>query len=260
MTLLRISGLSVAYQRSDRPALYNVSLEIAGGDRVAVLGESGSGKSTLALAVAGLLPTGAMVDGEMVWPGFATAPSLGGGIGFVFQDPSGSLDPLMRVGDQVAEVVEANLGITGEAARSRVMELLAHVQLPDIAAIAAAYPHQLSGGQKQRVAIACAIAGKPRLLVADEPTSALDTIVQADILALLDELVGEYGMALILITHDIAVAARNAERIAVLQGGRLIEVGLAEQLVESPQSQYARQLVSSHIGLDARPRVGGDAA
>jgi peptide/nickel transport system ATP-binding protein len=225
------------------------------GERLAILGESGSGKSTLALAVAGHLPSNAELRGRIMWPRLKAAPAHGRDIGFVFQDPAGSLDPLMRIGKQVEEVLVANHVRQPESAAERVSELLAQVQLPDPVSIARAYPHQLSGGQKQRVAIACAIAGEPDLLIADEPTSALDTIVQAEILALLCDLVRAHSMSMMLITHDIAVAAQNADRIAILQSGRLVEIGYAAQMVQHPNTAYARTLVSTHIGLDAAIRT-----
>ena len=255
MSLLEIRDLSVSYRRKAEPALHGINLDLAQGERLAVLGESGSGKSTLALAIAGLLPPGATVSGKIQWQGLNGAPVLGRDIGFVFQDPSGSLDPLMRIGDQVAEVVSAHSQAGHKAAKTRAIELLGRVQLPEPSSIAQAYPHQLSGGQKQRVAIACAIAPAPRILLADEPTSALDTIVQAEVLRLLGQLVHDSSMALLLVTHDIAVAASNADRIAVLQQGRLVESGSTKQIINQPKNRYTRPLVASHIALDATRRV-----
>lgn len=254
MPLLELRNLTVAY-RGGEYALSQVSLAVAEGERLAILGESGSGKSSLALAIGILLPPTAALSGEIIWPGFDRPPRLGRDIGFVFQDPAGSLDPLMRVGDQIGEVLRANLGMPREAIPARVVALLDRVRLPDPAAISRAYPHQLSGGQKQRVAIACAIAPDPRLLIADEATSALDTIVQAGILRLLDSLVAESKMSLLLVTHDIAIAAQHADRIAVLQRGALVEFGSAAQLIQAPGSDYTKRLVRAHIAIDAPQRL-----
>lgn len=255
MNLLQLESLAIAYGVDAPPAVNRVNLDLVKGSRLAVLGESGSGKSTLALAIAGLLPREAFVQGEIRWSGVDGLPRMGRDIGFVFQDPSGSLDPLMRVGDQIAEVIREHVLSGREVTRGQVVELLTRVQLPNPSSIARAYPHQLSGGQKQRVAIACAIAADPTLLIADEPTSALDTIVQAEILELLGQLVRDRSMTLLLITHDIAVAAQNADRIAVMRGGQLVEVGSTDRIIRESQSAYTRALIASHIALDAPRRV-----
>jgi peptide/nickel transport system ATP-binding protein len=250
-----LRGLGVAYAGSARPALAGLDLAIAAGDKLAVIGESGSGKSTLALALAGLLPEDAVVSGRIDWPGRAERPRAGRDIGFVFQDAGASLNPVRRVGAQVAEVARAHLGLSRQAALDHARGLFQRVRLPDPAAAMAAFPHQLSGGQRQRVAIAAALAGKPELLIADEPTSALDTIVQAEIVALLERLVAEEGMTLVFITHDIALASGFADRIAVLNGGRLVEAGSAAEVLAAPRDSYTRMLISCHIGLDTPPLV-----
>ncbi|AZO66082.1 ABC transporter ATP-binding protein [Mesorhizobium sp. M6A.T.Cr.TU.016.01.1.1] len=183
-----------------------------------------------------------------------THPPLGGrDIGFVFQDPSASLDPVMAVGEQIAEVAHAHLGLTWSQSYARAKTLLERVRLPDPDAALRAYPHQLSGGQKQRVAIAAAIAAGPRLLIADEATSALDTIVQAEIVALIRQLVAEDGMTLLFVSHDIALAAELAERITVFQHGELVELGATAQIIASPRHAYTRALLDAHLGLDAEP-------
>lgn len=250
-TLLSIRDLSVRYPGvPDGPsgrALSDVSLDLGEGERLAVIGESGSGKSTLALAVAGLLPAGSAVQGSVTWPSLSRPARGGRDIGFVFQDPAGSLDPVMRVGDQVAEVAHANLGLGWKDAARLAVDLLDRVSLPEPDRLARAFPHQLSGGQKQRVAIAAAIAGRPRLLIADEATSALDTIVQAEIIALILRLVAEEGMALMFISHDIALASQVADRIAVFRRSRMVELGSATQVVTAPAAPYTRLLIDAHL-------------
>ncbi|UCI20942.1 ABC transporter ATP-binding protein [Mesorhizobium sp. B2-1-8] len=282
MTVLAsIRDLAVTYRRegSEVAALKNVSLDVQVGERLAIIGESGSGKSTLALAVAGLLPKSARIGGGIEWfslssLGAKAPPSerglvgrggqksavkpnhtpLGGrDIGFIFQDPSASLDPVMTVGKQIAEVVRTHLGLGWPASYARAKTLLERVRLPDPDSALRAFPHQLSGGQKQRVAIAAAIAAGPKLLIADEATSALDTIVQAEIVALIRQLVAEDGMTLLFISHDIALAAELAERIAVFRHGDLVELGGTGQIVNAPTQAYTRALLDAHIGLDAEP-------
>lgn len=253
--LLSVRDLSVAYgrDRQNVQALNGVSFDLSRGERLAVIGESGSGKSTLALALGGLLPHEARLSGKIDWPGLATKPRNGKDLGFVFQDPAGSLDPVQRIGDQIGEVLRTQLRLDGDSALQRSIELLASVRLPEPTAIARAYPHQLSGGQKQRVAIACALAAQPSLLVADEATSALDTIVQADIVALIDKLVRDSGLALLFITHDIALASQIGDRIAVFRDGSLIEIGLAEKIVSAPAQSYTRELIDAHLELPWSP-------
>ncbi len=252
--LLSIRDLSVAYGTGPA-ALENISLAMAAGERLAIIGESGSGKSTLALAIAGLLPADARVDGRIDWAG--ARPELGRDIGFVFQDPGASLDPVLTIGEQVAEAARARPGVSWAAAYKIAESLLERVRLPDPARALRAYPHQLSGGQRQRVAIAAAIAAGPRLLIADEATSALDMVVQAEIVALLDQLVREDGMSLLLITHDMALASGLAARLAVFEKAHLVEEGPAERVLRAPASDYTRRLIRAHIGLDAPTLVTG---
>ncbi|RWB29055.1 MAG: ABC transporter ATP-binding protein [Mesorhizobium sp.] len=264
-------------------ALKHVSLDVAAGERLAIIGESGSGKSTLALAIAGLLPASSRIDGCLDWflpsspsVGAKAPPSEGGvkerrpsefitrsthtplggrDIGFVFQDPSASLDPVMSVGEQIAEVAHTHLRLTWPQSYAWAKTLLERVRLSDPDAALRAYPHQLSGGQKQRVAIAAAIAAGPKLLIADEATSALDTIVQAEIVALIRQLVAEDGMTLLFVSHDIALATELAERIAVFRHGELVELGATAQIIASPRHAYTRALLDAHHGLDAEPML-----
>ncbi len=256
--LSRISDLTVAYGRT--AALEAVRLDIVAGERLAIIGESGSGKSTLALALAGLLPGEASVAGEIAWPGLGHPPRPGRDCGFVFQDPGSSLNPVLTIGEQIAEVARRHLGFGWAEAYGRAAELLARVGIPNPGEALHAYPHQLSGGQRQRVCIASAIGARPRLLIADEPTSALDMIVQAEIVALLDRLVREDGMTLLFITHDIALASGFADRIAVFRRGRLVEAAAPNQLISHPRDAYTASLLASHIGLATPPLVAEGAA
>lgn len=254
--LVNISNLGVTFRDGARrvAALSDINLTIEAGERLAVIGESGSGKSTLALALTGLLPASAEVSGRIDWAD--GQPVLGRDIGMVFQDPSSSLDPVMRIGEQVAEGAVAHLGLSWAAARERARDLLAQVKLPDPDGLLRAFPHQLSGGQRQRVAIAAAMAAGPRVLIADEATSALDTIVQAEIVSLLDGLVQQQGITLVFITHDIALASQLADRIAVFRNAQLVEVGTARQVVTHPREPYTVALLGAHLDLGTAPLIG----
>ncbi|WP_181784544.1 ATP-binding cassette domain-containing protein, partial [Pseudonocardia pini] len=220
MSLLQIQDLTV--RLGGRAVVDSVSLAVAPGERLGLIGASGSGKSLTALAAVGLAPDEAEVTGRVLLAGREVlgltdrelAGLRGGTVGVVFQEPQTALDPLMRVGRQVAGPVRRLTGLSRRAAAERAVALLATVGLPDPAHLARAFPHQLSGGQRQRVGIAIALAGDPALLIADEPTTALDVTVQAEILDLLDRLVRERDMALLFISHDLAVVARVAERVA----------------------------------------------
>ena len=247
-----IGDLSVGY--GAETALRGVSLDIGVGERLAAIGESGSGKTTLGLAIADLLPPSAQLSGRIEWPNFSRMPVGGRDIGLVFQDPSASLDPVMSIGRQIAEVVKSHTRSGWSDSLAYAHLLLKRVQL-DPARLLDAYPHQLSGGQQQRVAIACAIAAGPALLIADEATSALDTIVQAEIMELIDRLVSEDRMSLLFISHDIALASQIADRIAVFRNGELVEIGETARMVDSPGHPYTKSLLDAHIGLDAGSRL-----
>lgn len=229
-----------------------VSFEIGRGERVALVGESGSGKSLTAAALLGLAPPGVRVAGSASFDGVevvgAAEPVLrrlrGSGMALVPQDPGSSLSPLSRVGRQVALPLRAQ-GRSRAAAHDDAVELLAEMRLPDPAGIARRHPAQLSGGQRQRVAIALALAAGPRLLVADEPTSALDATVQAGVLDVLARATAERGAALLLITHDLAVAAATCDRVLVLRGGRLIADGPPAEVFTAAADPYVRDLVAA---------------
>jgi len=251
LALVSVENLTVSYGGDAAPALRDVTLTIASGERLAVIGESGSGKSTLARVVAGLLPPGATVEGSMGWPALGgKSPRPGQDFGFVFQEPGASLNPVMRVGGQLVETLAAARRLHGREAEAEALRLIDKVRLPSPRRFLRAFPHELSGGQKQRVAIALALAGRPRLLIADEPTSALDTIVQAQVIDLIDGLVRAENMSLLLVTHDLALAAGRADRIAVLKEGRLVEWGFAGEVIRRPAHPYTRSLLDAYLGLE----------
>jgi peptide/nickel transport system ATP-binding protein len=255
--LAHLDGLSVTHRADGKTsaAIEAVDLDIVAGERLAIIGESGSGKSTLALALAGLLPDNADVTGRIAWPVFGHPPLPGRDYGFVFQDAGASLNPVLTVGEQIAEVDQRHLGVGWFEAYGRARELLERVRIPQPDAALRAYPHQLSGGQRQRVCIASAIAARPKLLIADEPTSALDMVVQAEIVALLEELVREDGMTLVFVTHDIALASGFADRIAVCHRARLVEVGPTADVLAHPKDEYTAGLIASHIDLTTQPLI-----
>ncbi|WP_432349833.1 ABC transporter ATP-binding protein (plasmid) [Shinella yambaruensis] len=253
--LCETQNLSVTYRGQETPALTNLDLAIRAGERLAIIGESGSGKSTFARALAGLLPEGAEVEGTVHWAAGA-APLAGRDLGFVLQDPSASLNPVLTIGEQVAEGARRHLGLSRPEARARALDMLERVRLPEPEKLLAAYPHQLSGGQRQRAAIAAALAARPGLVIADEPTSALDMVVQAEIVALLDDLVRGAGMTLVFITHDIALAAGFADRVAIFKDGALVETGPAAAVLAAPRETYTKMLVASHRDLVSPPLVG----
>jgi peptide/nickel transport system ATP-binding protein len=236
-----------------RSVIDGVSFDVADGERVGLIGESGSGKSLTALAVLGLLPDGAeasgsvLVDGTEVIgaPDRDVARLRGRNVGIVFQEPRSSLNPIRSLGRQLADPVRRVEGLSRRDAASRAVELARLVRLPDPETIVERYPHQVSGGQLQRAAIALALAGNPRLLIADEPTTALDVTIQAEVLDLFDRLVSELDTGLLFITHDLAVLRRIADRAVVLQDGRLVEQGTVEDLVHRPHTELVRRLVES---------------
>jgi ABC-type glutathione transport system ATPase component len=249
--LLEIENLTI--RLAGRTLVDDVSLGLDVGERLGLIGASGSGKSLTALAVIGLLPEGASVTGSIRLDGRELsgrsdrelARVRGRRIGMVFQEPATALDPLMRVGAQIAGPVRRLTGASRSAAARRAVELAASVGLPDPEVLVRAYPHQLSGGQRQRVGIAIALAGGPDLLIADEPTTALDVTVQAEVLRLLDDLVRQRGTALLFISHDLAVVAQVARRVAVLADGRLREHGPVAQVLHHPNDPVTRALLEA---------------
>ncbi|APX22300.1 MAG: ABC transporter ATP-binding protein [Rhodobacteraceae bacterium] len=257
--LLDIRALSLAI--GDRTILDRVSLTIAPGEIVALTGESGSGKSMTALATIGLLPAEARLSGQLLLEGTDLAQLSeaqlcglrGREIGMVFQEPMTALNPLQRIGAQVAETLRIHRAASRAEANRRAADLLARVGLDPDRVPPSRYPHELSGGQRQRVVIAMAIALGPRLLVADEPTTALDVTTQAQILELLRDLVREEGMALMMITHDLAVVSRLADRIAVMKDGAIVEQGTTATLFETMAHPYTRALFEASRHRAALP-------
>ena len=248
MSLLEIRNLSLAIHRT--PILKDVSLTVAPGEIVAVTGESGSGKSMTALATMGLLPFGARAEGQIVLDGTdllsLSEPQMckvrGNDIGMVFQEPMTALNPVQTIGAQVAETILIHNAMPADQAREEAKRVLARVGLPEDRFPLSRYPHELSGGQRQRVVIAMAIALRPRLLIADEPTTALDVTTQAQILDLLKELTQEFGMGLLMITHDLAVVSDMADRITVMRHGEIVEQGPTRHLLANMQHPYTRVL------------------
>ncbi len=239
-------------------AVDGVSLDVPRGGALGLVGESGCGKSMTLRAILGLLPGKARIaGGEVVFDGAALSPrSLGklrgDSIGMVFQEPMTALNPVMRVGEQIAEAPRARLGHSAEQARERAMALLRLVGVPDPERRYRAFPHELSGGLRQRIVIAIALACEPQLLLCDEPTTALDVTIQDQILHLLERLRSETGVSLVLVTHDLAVVAQTCERVAVMYAARIVETGTVAEVFGAPRHPYTRALLRSVPDFDER--------
>lgn len=259
--VLEINGLTIS--ADGQRLVSDLDLAIPPGERWGVIGESGSGKSLTALASIGLLPAGLAQTGSVTLDGQPLhalsereITSLRGrAASVIFQEPMTALDPLMRLGKQTAEPVARRLRREGKTAdrkavSAEVMDLFERVALPEPARIARSYPFEISGGQRQRVAIAMALACRPKLLIADEPTTALDVTTQAEVLALLKQLVTDMDMALLFISHDLAVVNSIAERIVVMRHGRIVEHGDAARVLAEPQHDYTRSLVAAAVTFE----------
>jgi peptide/nickel transport system ATP-binding protein len=258
--LLTVADLAIDLPTPAGPrrVVHNLSFTLDRGDSLGVVGESGSGKTMTALALMGLLPEGAIVSGALRFEGVDLARLdeaemqrlRGDRIGMVFQEPMTALNPLHRVGRQVAEPLILHRGMSKGAAWTEAVKLLARVRLRDPERVARAYPFALSGGERQRAMIAMALSCSPKLLIADEPTTALDVTVQARILDLLATLGAQSDMATLLVSHDLAVVARHCQRVLVMYGGTVMESGPAEAVLRDARHPYTRAL------LEARPRPG----
>ncbi len=265
-TLLSLENLHVSFHtpQGDPEAVRGVSLELRAGETLGLVGESGCGKSLTALSLLGLLPPGAtqtqdrlrFLDREWDRPTPEDWRSLRGReISIVFQEPFTSLNPVMRVGEQVAEVFRLHQGMARQAAWAASVEMLKKVGIPEAASRARQYPHQFSGGMRQRTLIAIALAFKPRLLIADEPTTALDVTVQAQILKLLKRLKREMGLTLMLISHDLGLVAQMADRLAVMYAGEIVEMGDLQAVLGDPKHPYTRGLLACLPRLGAQGRL-----
>jgi len=254
--LLDVRDLSIAFrtQAGAKPVVHNISFQIAPGEVLGLVGESGSGKSATSLAILRLLAPNAVASGQIDFNGRnlltlsekEMRSHRGREIAMIFQEPMTALNPVMRVGEQIAEAVRAHHPrIARSELRDRVLEAMQQVALPDAERRLHDYPHQFSGGQRQRIMIAMAIVNRPRLLIADEPTTALDVTVQAQILALLRDLREKHGLAMLFISHDLAVVSQTADRVAVMQHGHIVEEAPAAQLFHAPRHAYTRSLLAA---------------
>ncbi len=267
--ILSVRDLSVAFVQGGArfEAVRGVSFELNAGETLAIVGESGSGKSVTALSTVRLLPDNAEVTGSVVYRGTemttADEPTLrrarGNDISFIFQEPMTSLNPLHTIERQIGESLALHQGLVGRAAAARILELLTQVGIRDPESRLGAYPHQLSGGQRQRVMIAMALANNPDVLIADEPTTALDVTIQAQILTLLADLQRARGMGMLFITHNLGIVRRIADRVAVMQGGEIVETGATEAIFAAPRHPYTRKLLAAEPTGRADP-VAADAA
>ena len=250
--LLEVRNLTIAF--SGKVVVDRVSFAVAAGETLGLVGESGSGKSATSLALLRLLPRTAAIGGELLFEGRSllslAEPEMralrGSGIAMIFQEPMTALNPVMRVGQQIGEALVAHHpGLPRAEVRRRVIAAMQEVALPEPESRLRDYPHQFSGGQRQRILIAMALINRPRLLIADEPTTALDVTVQAQILSLLRELRRTHNLAMLFISHDLAVVSEIADRVAVMQHGRLVETATTADLFKAPQHPYTRRLLAS---------------
>jgi len=262
--LLQLQNLKAWIEGGKYPvrAVDGITLSIKKGETFALLGESGCGKSMTALAIMGLLPSpgGRVVEGQVwldgeeisAYPEVAMRRVRGNRVAMIFQEPMTSLNPVLTIGEQIGEVLRCHKGLKGQAEQQRIIELLDSVGIPDPAQRIGEYPHQMSGGMKQRVMIAIALAGDPDLLIADEPTTALDVTIQLQVLSLLKKLQQDTGMAILLITHDLGVAAQMADHIGVMYAGQMVEVAERQYFFDQPAHPYSRKLFRALPDMEKR--------
>ncbi len=254
MALLEIRDLRVKFLSTGKQAVRGVDLTVQAGQRVGLVGESGSGKTVTAMALSGLIERWNVdMSGQVLFDGrdllACSRDQLrtvqGKDIGVVFQEPMTSLNPLMRVGRQVEEVLRIHTDLSPDQRREKALEAMEQVGLPDPARTYEKYPHQLSGGQRQRAVIASAMVIRPKLLICDEPTTALDVTVQAQILSLLKSVSADFGVAILLISHDLSVVRRLCESVAVMHQGRIVERGDTQRVFTAPQDEYTKRLIAA---------------
>ena len=253
--MLDIKNLTVSFRdRRGGDAVDGISLHMDAGERLGLVGESGSGKTMTALTVAGLIERSRTeVSGQILFCGrdllqcsrSEMRQIQGRDIGFVFQEPMTSLNPLMKVGRQVEETLRIHTDLSPARRKELALEVMGHVELPDPEAVYEKYPHQLSGGQRQRAMIAAAFISDPKLLILDEPTTALDVTVQAQILTLLEKINAVKGVGMLFISHDLRVVRRLCTRVAVMHNGQIVEQGPVEQIFEDPQHEYTKKLIAA---------------
>ncbi|WP_222432149.1 ABC transporter ATP-binding protein [Leekyejoonella antrihumi] len=256
----------LSVRAGDLPLVHGVSFDLSAGERVGLIGESGSGKSLTALAVMGLLGKGLTAQGQVLFEGqdlMSTTEKRrcqlrGNGLSMVFQEPMTALNPTMRVGRQIGEVLRVHRNLGKRAAREQARGLMERVDIPDPVHYERHYPHQLSGGQRQRIMLAMATACEPSVILADEPTTALDVTVQSRMLELMRKLVAEQNSALLLITHDLAVVSEMSDRILTMYGGHIVESGSTKSLLDHPRHPYTSALVatSNAVTVDSKAPAG----